>query len=247
MSTIDTGIGMIKRNRKRPKNGDAITKRTWGEAFEKELEIPRFIDGYNHHMNGVDLADQGRAECPTKRRTSLTWKPCFSFMFDTTICNMARLYEACGHHNRRHKKGLNSIFRRLLASKLMTKVVARAYTMTPGIKPGGSTVLSDVVANSSQSAQACTQTSSQDSEASQNVEHHGVLTKREKQDTCKACQASRRYASKNERRVVLREIQTNAAKPRVRRTNYYCDQCLIALCNGDLCWEEHLAAYLGNS
>ena len=134
MSTIDTGIDMIKRNRKRPKNGDAITKRTWGEAFEKELEIPRFIDSYNHHMNSVDLADQGRAECPMKRRTSLTWKPCFSLMFDTTICNMARLYEACGHHNHRYKKGLNSIFRRLLASKLMTKVAARAYTMTPGIK-----------------------------------------------------------------------------------------------------------------
>ena len=129
----------------------------------------------------------------------------------------------------------------------MAKAAARAYTITPGIKPGGSTVLSEVVANSSQSAQACTKTSPQDSEANQNIEHHGVLTRREKQDTCKACQASRRFASKNARREVLGEIQTNAAKPRVRRTNYYCDQCLIALCNGDLCWEEHLAAYLGDS
>ena len=223
MSTIDTGIDMVKRNRKGPKNGDAITKRTCGEAFEKELEVPRFIDNYNHHMNSVDLADQGRAECPTKRRTSLTWKPCFSFMFDTSICNMARLYEACGHYNHRHKKGLNNIFRRQLASKLMAKAVARAYTITPGIKPGSSTVLSEVVANSSRSAQACTKTSSQGSEASRNIEHHGVLTRREKQDTCKACQASRRFASKNARRKVLGEIQTNVAKPRVRRTNYYCD------------------------
>jgi hypothetical protein len=57
MSTIHTRSETIKRNRKRPKNGDAITKQTWGEAFEKELEIPCFIDCYNHHMNGVDLAD----------------------------------------------------------------------------------------------------------------------------------------------------------------------------------------------
>ena len=131
MSTIHTGLDIITRNRKRPKNGDAITKRTWGEAFEKELEIPSFIDGYNHHMNGVDLADQGRAECPTKRRTYLTWKPCFSFMFDTSICNMAKLYEACGHYNQRHKKGLNNTFRRLLASKLMAKAAARAYMTNP--------------------------------------------------------------------------------------------------------------------
>jgi hypothetical protein len=74
MSTVHTGSETTKRNRKRPKNGDAITKRTWGEAFEKELEIPCFIDGYNHR---VDLVDQGRVECPTKRRTCLTtWRPC---------------------------------------------------------------------------------------------------------------------------------------------------------------------------
>lgn len=48
---------------------------------------------------------------------------------------MAKLYEACGNYNKRHKKGLNSTFRRLLASKLI--IAARAYKLTPGIKPGG--------------------------------------------------------------------------------------------------------------
>jgi hypothetical protein len=238
MSTLHTGLDTITRNRKRPKNGDAITKRTWGESFEKELDIPSFIDSYNHHMNGVDLADQGRAECPTKRRTCLTWKPCFSFMFDTSICNMAKLYETSGHYDKRQKKGLNNTFRRLLGSKLMAKAAARAYMLTPGIKPGCRTVLSDVV---SQPSQACTQTiaSSQDHEAS---EHYGVLVKGDKQDTCKACQASRRYAWKRQR-TVLGEV-SNVTKSRAPRTNYRCDQCLIGLCNTDLCWEEHLAACL---
>jgi len=198
-------------------------------------------------MNCVDLADQGRAECPTKRRTCLTWKPCFSFMFDTSVCNMAKLYEACGNYNKRHKKGLNSTFRRLLASKLMVKVAARAYKLTPGIKPGGNrTVLSDVVANACESSQPCTQTSSQVGEASQNTEHYGVLVKGEKQDTCKACQASRRYALKR-RRVTLGEVSANATKPRAPRTDFQCNQCLIGLCKADLCWEEHLAAYLCKS
>lgn len=199
-------------------------------------------------MNGVDLADQGRAKCPSKRRTYLTWRPCFSF-FDTSICNMAKLYEACGHYNQRSKKGLNNTFRRLLASKLMVKAAARVYILTPGIKPGSRTVLSDVVANASQSSQPCTQTSSQVVEASQNTERYGVLVKGEKQGTCKACQANRRYASKRGRRtqVALGEISANANKPRAPRSNYQCNQCLIGLCQADMCWEEHLAAYLVNN
>ena len=81
-------------------------------------------------MNRVDLADQGRAECPTKPGTCLTWKPCFSFIFDTSICNMAKLYETSGHYDKRQKKGLNNTFRRLLGSKLMAKAAARAYMLT---------------------------------------------------------------------------------------------------------------------
>jgi hypothetical protein len=195
-------------------------------------------------MNGVDLADQGRAECPTKRRTCLTWRPCFSFLFDTSLCNMAKLYEAHGHYNRRHKKGLNNTFRRLLASKLMAKAAARTYVRSPGIRPGCRTVLSNVVANSSQieGSGAVPRTEISD------TQHHGELVKGGKQDTCKACQASRRYAS-SKPRVVLGEIpnEFRSTKPRAPRTSYQCSQCFIALCNMDLCWNDHLAAYLENT
>ena len=64
------------------------------------LEIPVFIDGYNHDMNGVDLADQGRAECPSTRRTYYTWKPLFGFLFDTALCNITKIWDACGHYDR---------------------------------------------------------------------------------------------------------------------------------------------------
>jgi len=197
-------------------------------------------------MNGVDLADQGRAECPTKRRTCLTWRPCFSFVFDTSLCNMAKLFEAHGHYNRRHKKGLNNTFRRLLASQLMAKVAARTYVLSPGIRPGCRTVLSNVVANSSQlqleGSEAVPRTQTSD------TQHDGELVKGDKQDTCKACQASRRYASKRgkPRRLVLGDVSNGSSKSRAPRTIYQCSQCLIALCNIDLCWSEHLTAYSEN-
>jgi hypothetical protein len=35
--------------------------------LRKELEIPIFIDNYNHYMNGVDLANQYRAGYETYR------------------------------------------------------------------------------------------------------------------------------------------------------------------------------------
>jgi hypothetical protein len=123
------------------------------------------------------------------------------------------------------------------------------YMLTPGIKPGYRTVLAEVVNQGSQSSGTQTTSGSRDGEASQSTQHYGDLVKGDKLDTCKACQAGRRYASRRARatQLVLGEISTNAAKPRAPRTNYRCSQCLIALCNADLCWQEHLAVYLGNS
>jgi hypothetical protein len=50
----------IIRNRKRPKPISAnarITRPIFGDLHRKELAIPRVIDDYNHHMNGVDLVN----------------------------------------------------------------------------------------------------------------------------------------------------------------------------------------------
>jgi hypothetical protein len=210
MSTIDDGKGTIERVRKRPKNGDAITKRTWGEAYQKRLEIPTFIDGYNHHMNGVDLADQGRAECPITRRTYYTWKPLFGYLFDTALCNIAKLWDASGYYNRQSRNGLHSTFRRALAIKLMAKNRAHLYISAHGGPPGSRTVLATVLKLARNDA---------------NTSHSGQLVKGTKQSYCKACQARARYASKRpiEARLALGEISTNTRPPRASRTNYICN------------------------
>jgi len=198
--------------------------------FRKELPIPDSIHGYNNNMNGVDLADQGRAEYPTRRRTNLTWKPCFSFMFDTALCNMAKLWDAYGHFPRSKRCGLHFTFRRKLARKLLTKNRARAYTITPGIHPDTRTVLTSVLKRASINTRS---------------PHYGLLMKGSKQSTYKACEAGSHYASKRVTgvRQVLKELSTNIPKPRAPRTHYSCNECQIALCQGVLCWQDHLDAY----
>lgn len=235
MTTVHDCTSTTTRTRKRPKNSDALTKRTWGEAFEKDLPIPDAIHGYNMNMNGVDLADQGRAECPTGRRTNLTWKPCFNFIFDTALCNMAKLWDACGHYSRSKRGGLHFTFRTQLACKLIAKSKARTYVVTPGIQPGTRTVLASVL------KEACVDTTST---------HCGELVKGKKQNTCKACQAGSRVANMREKkrpRVVLAEVSANTPKPRAPRTSYSCSECLVSLCQSEICWQDHINAYNSNN
>jgi hypothetical protein len=55
------------------------------------MEIPDFIDEYNCYMCGVDVADQLRSYYNTQRIHCKTWKPLFSFLFDTIIGNCYKL------------------------------------------------------------------------------------------------------------------------------------------------------------
>jgi len=41
------------------------------------LPIPGAINDYNHHMGGVDIADQLRAGFSTQRRGVKPWRPLF--------------------------------------------------------------------------------------------------------------------------------------------------------------------------
>ena len=80
--------------------------------------------------------------------------------------------------------------------------LVHTYVISPGIRPGCRTVLSNVVANSSQlqleGSEAVPRTQTSD------TQHDGELVKGDKQDTCKACQAGRRYAS-TRKRLVLKD------------------------------------------
>ena len=70
MSTVSNGRKTVKRLRRRLAK-TAINARTsramFGEMTTKELDIPEFINMYNHYMNGVDSADQLRCYYNTQR------------------------------------------------------------------------------------------------------------------------------------------------------------------------------------
>jgi hypothetical protein len=57
------------------------------------LPIPGAIDDYNHHMGGVDIADQLWAGFSTQQCGVKPWRPLFYLLLDSTIINAFRLSE----------------------------------------------------------------------------------------------------------------------------------------------------------
>jgi hypothetical protein len=114
-TTIHDGREWVVRNRKRLKGTStsaAITKQPFymfsppsrcKEPYEhtRLLPIPSAIDNYNHHMGGVDIADQLRAGFSTQQRGVKPWRPLFYWLLDSTIINAFRLLE----HQRKSKLG----------------------------------------------------------------------------------------------------------------------------------------------
>jgi hypothetical protein len=68
------------RQRKRPAktstNGRIVGK-AFGDEYIKDINIPCFIDDYNHNMGGVDLANQFREAYETHRASLRDWWPLF--------------------------------------------------------------------------------------------------------------------------------------------------------------------------
>ncbi|KAF2195288.1 hypothetical protein K469DRAFT_537254, partial [Zopfia rhizophila CBS 207.26] len=81
MTTISNGKQKRWRIWRRPKTPDKWLRTAFGNQPFKKLEIPDFIDLYNHFMNGVDRADQVRSYYRTNRRQYRTWRPLWNFLF----------------------------------------------------------------------------------------------------------------------------------------------------------------------
>lgn len=106
MTTVHTGKETVIRARRRPAGtatGAVQTRRVFGTLAVKDLAIPKFIDMYNHHMNGVDHADQLRGYYTSQRRSPHTWRPLWYFLLDTTVCNAYQLSAKCDPGAGRHR------------------------------------------------------------------------------------------------------------------------------------------------
>jgi hypothetical protein len=69
-----------------------IIRRVFGDNYIKDLQIPCFIDDYNHYMGGVDLANQFKEAYETHRPTLRNWWPLFYWLIDVAYINAYKLY-----------------------------------------------------------------------------------------------------------------------------------------------------------
>ena len=229
MTTIVEARTTVSRVRKRPNTKDKWIKEEFGDQPFKRLEIPDFIDMYNHLMNSVDRADQIRTYYRTNRRNYRTWKPLWNYLFQTTICNAALIWIDQGYSTK--KKGGHLNFRKKLATQLMAHSSSSKYT-SPIDGFGVRTNLQNHVVTSTNACNGvCV-----------------ILSQIAKE--CKACMAQGRTAQASGKRIAMQELSVNSVRikedgekvrrSRPPRTRYGCSVCQIHLCQGGPCWEEHI-------
>jgi hypothetical protein len=93
--TVHSANDFTARQRKRPAKSSTngrIVRIVFGDDPTKILEIPIFIDDYNHNMGGVDIANQLRESYETHKATLRNWWPLFYWLIDVAVINSYRLY-----------------------------------------------------------------------------------------------------------------------------------------------------------
>jgi hypothetical protein len=94
LSTIHSASTLVSRDRKRPgktSTNASIVYKVFKDKPRRELDIPAFINDYNHYMNGVDLANQYRSAYETHRSTRRNWLPILYWLLDASIINAYRI------------------------------------------------------------------------------------------------------------------------------------------------------------
>src|SRR6185312_3997359 len=86
----------VERVRRRPRETSTNATKVravFGTASKKALPIPCIIDNYNHHMGGVDIADQLRGYYAVQLPVRRTWMPLFFWLLDTSIVNSYLIFK----------------------------------------------------------------------------------------------------------------------------------------------------------
>lgn len=82
---------VIKRKQRRLKltsTNAKIVRAVFGENTTKMLFILLVIDDYNHHMNGIDIANQRCKGCFSQRKQNIKhWRLLFHWLLDIVMTN----------------------------------------------------------------------------------------------------------------------------------------------------------------
>jgi len=122
----------LERLRRRPKktSTNAITVRgIFGDQSRKTLPIPQFIDDYNYHMGGVDIADQLRSYYPTQHRSCRNWYPLFFWLLDTSLVNCYRIQRTMDPY--RITRSQHYFFRSQVAESFIQTGLQEQTTLSP--------------------------------------------------------------------------------------------------------------------
>jgi hypothetical protein len=81
-----------KRNRPSETSTNAtVVREVFGDLPFMDLDIPAFINDYNHNMNSVDLANQHRQPYNTQRIAYRTWIPLLHWILDQATINAYKI------------------------------------------------------------------------------------------------------------------------------------------------------------
>jgi hypothetical protein len=232
------GNETVIRVRKRPaltSSGYAAAKPIFGKEFCKELAIPKLIDLYNHHMNGVDRADQLRSYYNTQRKKCYkTWKPLWNLLLDATLTNsyLIATHPPPGEPKRYPKKGHAQFL----------KDLAKGLFQHSKKKPRNSVTEANRNVHKAKPLQDLVQ---KDLNSSQHIMVNLLKLK-----PCKACAAAGRRPDPKTQRKPLGDLSANTLRAtakanegrasRIKRSRWGCQQCNINLCQYGTCWMEHI-------
>ena len=114
---ISATVDRLRRRPKKTSTNGATIRQIFGDNSRKLLPIPVFINDYNQHMGGVDIADQLRSYYSTQLRACRNWLPLFFWLLDTTIVNSYRIMKTLYPY--RKARSQHYFFREDLADKLI--------------------------------------------------------------------------------------------------------------------------------
>ena len=235
MSMMSNDQNMIERFRRRPAKTATNSASFWAVFDDekiKSLSIPKFIDFYNHFMNGVDQTDQLRSYYTTQRIHLKHWKSLWHFLLNVIIVNVYKIIYASINQSfpKLSKNGAHKRFRIEFARKLFRRS-ERLKVFPFDVSSNRSNVqrtLRDLVVRAS-------------------AEAHESLKKLKNSPSkeCEACRDAGRVVTNVKKRKPLGELHPNSLvankrRNRAPRTLFGCALCKIPLCNHKQCWDRHI-------
>jgi hypothetical protein len=224
----------VTKHRKRPSrykkgpNADRA-RQYFGQNQFKDIDIPKIIDDYNHHMNGVDKQDQRRSyySIVTQHRTSRIWMPLFFFLLDTVMVNSHLVGVLLGCPMKENKSYYHDVIEHLLYGQTVLETVQlrsrnRANDHDPAAPDNGQESNCGIISQSNIRKVYVSKKFKPPLSRRTNLPHKQVRLEGEARMHCVYCRWQAKLHNKNRHSC---------------QTRFACNICKVPLCR-DSCFEK---------